>query len=242
MAERTAQLEAANRELQVVNRELEAFSYSVSHDLRGPLRAIDGFCALLEMRHAGTLGEEGAHHLARVRQAAKRMSGLIEDLLRLAKTAREPLRLQAVDVAALVRDCLREFDDDIARRRIDVRVHPLPVCRADPGLLQQVLHNLIGNAVKYTRRRSAPVIEVGSQSAPGEQQLFIKDNGAGFYMQHAAKLFEAFERLHGHDEFEGSGVGLAIVQRIVQRHGGRVWAEAEPDRGATFFVALPAAG
>ena len=241
VAERTAQLEAANRELLAVNRELEAFSYSVSHDLRGPLRAIDGFCALLEMRHASALGEEGSQHLTRVRQAAKRMSGLIEDLLRLAKTAREPLRLQPVDLDALVQASLREFDDEIARRGIDVRLQALPACRADPRLLQQVFHNLLGNAVKYTRRQSAPVIEVGSQSAPGEQQLYIKDNGAGFDMRHAAKLFDAFERLHGHDEFEGSGVGLAIVQRIVQRHGGRVWAEAEPERGATFFVALPAA-
>ena len=238
VAERTNQLETANRELHAANRELEAFSYSVSHDLRGPLRSIDGFCALLQSSHGEALGDEGTQYLQRARRAAQRMGQLIDDLLSLAKTARKTLRLEAVDVSLAVRESLHDFDDEIAHRGIEVRIGALPVLRADPLLIRQVLHNLLANAVKYTRRQPAPLIEVGSRALDGEQLLHVKDNGVGFDMQYAGKLFEAFERLHGQD-FDGSGVGLAIVQRIVQRHGGRVWAEAEPERGATFFVALP---
>jgi len=230
---RTAELEAANKEL-------EGFAYTVAHDLRGPLVAVDGLVSLLRSQHAAQLPAEGQHFLDLVHQSAKRMAQLIDDLLRFARTASLPVQRQAVDLTTLVHACLDEFRDEIERRRIAITVRGLPRAAADPTLLRQVFLNLIGNAVKYTRQQAQPVIDIGSEELGGERVLHVKDNGVGFDMKYADKLFGAFQRLHRQDEFEGTGVGLAIVQRIVQRHGGRIWAEAKPGRGASFYLTLGA--
>lgn len=238
--QRTRELESANRDLEAANRGLEAFSYSVSHDLRAPLRVVDGYALLLVQDYADTLPDEAKRFLGLMRNGAQRMAALIEDLLRFAKTAQQPLSMRPVDLGVLVTHCLGAFRDEIAARQIDVSVQPLPRLQADEAMLRQVFVNLLGNAVKYTRKQERPAIEVGCRVNEGECIVHVKDNGAGFDMQHADKLFNVFQRLHRQDEFEGTGVGLAIVQRIVQRHGGRVWAEAVPGRGASFFVSLQA--
>jgi signal transduction histidine kinase len=229
--QRTAELEAANKEL-------EAFSYSVSHDLRAPLRTIDGFSSIVLRDHADSLPAEGQRHLGLVREGAQQMARLIDDLLSFAKTARQPLAKRTVALTSLVNRCLEEFRDDIVNRKIEVVVGELPECRADPALLQQVFINLLGNALKYTRKQPRAAIEIGCRRLNGEQEIYVKDNGAGFDMKYAEKLFGVFQRLHRQDEFEGTGVGLAIVQRIVNRHGGRIRAEAEPEKGATFRFTL----
>lgn len=235
VAERTLELERANREL-------EAFAYSVSHDLRAPLRAVDALSAMLQADHASALGPEGQRKLDLLRTSTRRMDQLIRDLLAFARSARETPTLAQVPTAALVRHCLDEFRTEIAERQVEVVIGPLPDCEADPTLLRQVFVNLLANAVKYTRRQEAPRIEVGATLGAGGQTVFhVRDNGAGFDMRHAGKLFTVFQRLHGDAEFEGSGVGLAIVDRIVQRHGGRVWAQAAPGRGATFYFTLSGA-
>jgi PAS domain S-box-containing protein len=230
---RTADLEAANKEL-------EAFAYSVSHDLRAPLRAIDGFARLLENEHGAGLAPEGRELLRDVRDNAGRMGQLIDDLLRFSRLSRQPLRRQSVDCGDLVRRCVDELSRAWNGRRIDVRVGELPACRADPALLKQVWLNLLGNAVKYTGRCPEAVVEVGSRPGrnPADLVYFVKDNGVGFDMRFAQKLFGVFQRLHRAEEYEGTGVGLAIVHRIIRRHGGEVWAEAEPGRGATFSFTL----
>jgi two-component system sensor histidine kinase/response regulator len=228
---RTAELEAANKEL-------EGFAYTVAHDLRGPLVAVDGLVSLLQSQHAAQLPPEGQHFLDLVRQSAKRMGQLIDDLLRFAKTASLPVQRQDIDLTTLVHACIDEFRDEIERRRIAVTVRSLPRCAADPTLLRQVFINLIGNAVKYTRQQAQASIDIGSEEVDGERVVHVKDNGVGFDMKYIDKLFGAFQRLHRQDEFEGTGVGLAIVQRIVQRHGGRIWAEAKPKRGASFYLTL----
>jgi light-regulated signal transduction histidine kinase (bacteriophytochrome) len=173
-----------------------------------------------------------------MREGAQQMARLIDDLLIFAKTARQPLARQTVDLKSFVNQCLEKFRDDIASRKIAVVVGELPQCRADPSLLQQIFVNLLGNALKYTRKQPRPAIEVGCLRLDGEQEIYVKDNGAGFDMKYSAKLFGVFQRLHRQDEFEGTGVGLAIVQRIVNRHGGRIRAEAEPGKGATFYFTL----
>jgi signal transduction histidine kinase len=229
--QRTAELEAANKEL-------EAFSYSVSHDLRAPLRAIDGFSSIVLRDHATALPAEGQRHLGLVREGAQQMARLIDDLLSFAKTARQPIARRTVALKELVNQCLEEFRGEIAERKAEVAVGNLPECRADAALLKQVLTNLLGNAVKYTRKQPRAKIEVGCRSENGEQAIFVRDNGVGFDMKHAGKLFGVFQRLHHNEDFEGTGVGLAIVQRVVHRHGGRVWAEAELDKGAIFYFTL----
>jgi signal transduction histidine kinase len=229
--QRTAELEAANEEL-------EAFSYSVSHDLRAPLRAIDGFSGIVLRDHAAALPAEGRRHLGLVHEGAQQMARLIDDLLTFAKTARQPIARRTISLKDLVNQCLKEFQREIAERKAEVEVGNLPDCQADPALLKQVLVNLLGNAVKYTRKQSHAKIEVGCRSDNGEQAIYVKDNGAGFDMKHAGKLFGVFQRLHHKEDFEGTGVGLAIVQRVIHRHGGRVWAEAESDKGATFYFTL----
>jgi PAS domain S-box-containing protein len=231
LSERNLQLEAANREL-------ESFSYSVSHDLRAPLRAIDGFSSIVLRDHAAALPAEGRRHLGLVREGAQQMARLIDDLLAFAKTARQPIAKRTVSLKELVTRCLEEFRAEISERKAEVAVGNLPDCQADPALLKQALVNLLGNAVKYTRKRAGAKIEVGYRSENGEQAIYVKDNGVGFDMKYAGKLFGVFQRLHHKDEFEGTGVGLAIVQRVVHRHGGRVWAEAESGKGATFYFTL----
>jgi light-regulated signal transduction histidine kinase (bacteriophytochrome) len=235
--EKTAELTAANKEL-------DAFSYTVSHDLRAPVRAVEGFAALLENEHGGRLDAEGRRLLGVVRDSARRMSQLIEDLLAFARLGRQPVRTRRVELEELVNQTLAELRAAGDDRRIDVAVGRLGAAEADPALLRQALANLLGNAIKFTRGRDPAVIEVGRRDEPGSggAVYYVKDNGAGFDMRYYDKLFGVFQRLHGADEYEGTGVGLAIVHKVITRHGGRVWAESQPGAGATFYFTLrPAA-
>lgn len=229
--ERTARLEAANREL-------EAFSYSVSHDLRAPLRAIDGFSRILLEDYAPQLSDDVQRYLGIVRNNTQQMGRLIDDLLTFSRLSRKPLQMEPLDSTRLVRQVLAELEAERSGRQIELRLDELPPCKGDAALLKQVWLNLLSNAIKYTRRREVAVIEIGSVEEEGQQVYLIKDNGVGFDMRYSHKLFNVFQRLHRAEEYEGTGVGLAIVQRIVHRHGGRVWAEAEVDQGATFYFTL----
>jgi signal transduction histidine kinase len=229
--ERTIQLESANREL-------EAFSYSVSHDLRTPLRAIDGFSQVVLERFGPLLPEDGRRHLQTIRNGAQKMGALIDDLLTFARLNRQGLTKRTFDAAKLVRGALDELGFPWGERNVDVRLGELPPTLGDPVLLKQVWLNLISNAVKYTRKRTAALIEIGCTRVNGIDTFFIRDNGTGFDMRFADKLFGVFQRFHRAEDYEGTGVGLAIVQRIVRRHGGKVWAEAAVDQGATFFFIL----
>jgi light-regulated signal transduction histidine kinase (bacteriophytochrome) len=229
--ERTAELEAANQEL-------EGFSSSVSHDLRGPLHLIDGYSTMLEENFGPVLGPEGKKYLQYIHKGVQEMSGIIEGLLNLSRLGRRELQKKMTSLDEIVQSVLADVQTGIHDRRIEWKVAALPAVECDAGLMKQVLLNLIGNSVKYTRRREAAVIEIGQATFGGEMVFFVRDNGAGFDMQYAEKLFGAFERLHRDDEFEGTGVGLATVRRIIQRHGGRIWAEAELDKGATFYFTL----
>jgi two-component system sensor histidine kinase/response regulator len=225
-------------ELEEANRELEAFSYSVSHDLRAPLRAIDGFSEILIEDHAPEMSEEARHLLQVIRRNAQRMAQLIADLLRFSKTGRQPLSQQTVDLPVVVQEVVEEIRKEEKDRDIEIRLGDIEKCVGDPALLRQVYTNLLSNAFKYTRRRSKAVIEIGCRKENGETVYYVTDNGAGFDMRHAEKLFGVFQRMHDSEDFEGTGVGLSIVQRIVQRHGGRIWAEAEEDKGAAFYFTL----
>jgi PAS domain S-box-containing protein len=229
--ERTAQLEAANKEL-------EAFSYSVSHDLRAPLRSVDGFSQAVLEDFGPQLPEEGQRYLQTIRGGAQRMGELIDDLLTFSRLSRQPLNRRSVDTAKLVRDTLEDLRAQQQGRQLDIHVGDFPSCQGDPALLKQVWVNLLSNALKYTRNCAAAVIEVGCTQDNGRPIYFVRDNGTGFDMQYADKLFGVFQRLHRAEDFEGTGVGLAIVQRVVHRHGGRVWAEAAVGRGATFYFTL----
>ena len=231
--ERTAQLEAAYREQ-------EAFSYSVSHDLRGPLRGIDGFSQVLLEDYRDRLDATGRSHLARIRAGVQRMGQLIEDLLKLSRLNRGELDRTQVDLSGLGRKVAGQLAQANPDARVEAVIQPGLVVHADPFLLQEMLENLLGNAWKFTSRRADPRVELGGRVEPGgERVFFVRDNGAGFDMAHAGKLFSAFQRLHLVTEFDGTGIGLAIVQRIVHRHGGRIWAEAEVGKGATFQFTLP---
>jgi len=227
LLERTAQLEAANREL-------EAFSYSVSHDLRAPLRGIDGFSHALLEDYRDRLDETGRGYLTRICSGVRRMGQLIEDLLGLAHIGRTELDLEDIDLSALCARVLGDLAAEDPQRQVQVAIQPDLRVRADSRLLQVVVDNLLGNAWKFTSRTPAPRIEVGG----GDGAFWVRDNGAGFDMAYAHKLFQAFQRLHRVDEFTGTGIGLAIVARIVHRHGGRVWAEGAPGAGAGFFFTL----
>jgi signal transduction histidine kinase len=251
--ERTAELEAANKEL-------EAFSYSVSHDLRAPLRAIDGFSRILLEEYMPQLTPEAQRYLRLARDNVQQMGRLVDDLLTFSRLGRQSLKIQTVLPADLVRQALEELRSEQEGRRVEISVGDLPACQADPALLKQVFANLLSNALKFTRRREVARIEIGSipphptlspsgrglTPSPSEGEgrgegavYFVKDNGVGFDMRYASKLFGVFQRLHRAEEYEGTGVGLAIVQRIIHRHGGRVWAEGEVDKGATFYFTLP---
>ncbi|MBX3606238.1 MAG: PAS domain-containing protein [Piscinibacter sp.] len=232
VAERTAQLQEAVREL-------EAFSYSVSHDLRAPLRALDGFSQALIEDHGPALPDDARRHLAIIRETAQKMGHLIDDLLDFARLNRASMNRRPVDCAALVRHAFDSLAHQYAGREVELQVGELPGCDADPALLRQVWVNLLSNAIKYSRQRTPARIEVGCAQVDGTPEYFVRDNGVGFDMRYVHKLFGVFERLHRADEFEGTGVGLAIVQRIVQRHGGRVRAQGEPGRGASFHFTLP---
>jgi PAS domain S-box-containing protein len=232
--ERTAQLEAANKEL-------EAFAYSVSHDLRAPLRSIDGFGQALQEDSAAALDEQGLDYLQRIRTASKRMGHLIDDLLNLSRLTRGEIHPQTLDLATMARAILDELRRIEPDRNVEFILPEKISARGDERLMSAVLENLLGNAWKFTSRRNQARIELGTAPvAEGETVLFIRDNGAGFNMDHADKLFHAFQRLHSVQEFPGNGIGLATVQRIIHRHGGRVWAEGAVEKGATFYFSLPA--
>jgi light-regulated signal transduction histidine kinase (bacteriophytochrome) len=231
-------VKARTSELEAANKELEAFSYSVSHDLRAPLRAVDGFSQAVLEDYGDELPEEGRNYLQTIRNGAQRMGALIDDLLTFSRLSRQPLEKQPTASTAMVRDVLDELGSPKDGREIDIRVDDLPPCQADPRLLKQVWMNLLSNAIKYTGRSDNPKIEVGSKLENSEHVYFVADNGVGFDMQYAHKLFGVFQRLHRAEEFEGTGVGLATAQRIVHRHGGRVWADSTPGHGATFCFTL----
>jgi PAS domain S-box-containing protein len=246
VSDRTGELEAANKEL-------DSFSYSISHDLRAPLRAIDGFARIVLEDFSAPLAPEGKVYLQKVRDNTREMSKLIDELLKFSRLGRQALLKQTVDTEQIVRHCLEEMAREPQGRKVEIVVGELPVSQGDPTLLNQVWANLISNALKYTRKQEFARIEIGSRTqprpatdgealAPGstgtEPVYFVKDNGAGFDMKYVGKLFGVFQRLHRADDYEGTGVGLAIVQRIVQRHGGRIWADANPGQGATFFFTL----
>lgn len=230
--ERTAELEAANRDM-------EAFSYSVAHDLRAPLRGIDGFSQLLIEHHASQLNEQGMGYLNRVRSATARMGELIDALLSLAKIGRTDMQRVQVDVSELVQSLVPEIVAAQPDHQVDIRVQEGVDAYADPRLLRIALYNLLDNAWKFTRKSRNARVVVGAHSREGLTTYFVRDNGAGFEPLHAGRMFEAFERLHRHKEFSGTGIGLAIVQRVVQRHGGTIWAESQPGEGATFNFTLP---
>jgi light-regulated signal transduction histidine kinase (bacteriophytochrome) len=231
---RAAQLEAANKEL-------EAFSYSVSHDLRAPLRHIDGFVGLLTKSQGDRLDERGQRQLKVIADAARQMGALIDDLLVFSRMGRAELRHVEVDLVALANEVVAGLESELNGRSVAWKIGRLPAIHADRALLRQVLANLFGNAVKYTRPRAAAEIELGHTNGSPENEIifFVRDNGVGFDMQYVDKLFGVFQRLHRSDEFEGTGIGLANVRRIINRHGGRTWAESEPGRGATFYFTLP---
>jgi PAS domain S-box-containing protein len=232
------ELARSNAELIAVNKELESFSYSVSHDLRAPLRHIDGFARILKEEHASALSEEGIRYLDRVLQAANHMGHLVDDLLNLARIGRKEMARQTVKLDDLVRQAIAELPPEASERQIEWRIEALPEANCDPGLLKLVLVNLLSNAAKFTKTRQLAVIEVGTQKAGDATVFFVRDNGVGFDPKYADKLFGVFQRLHRQEDFEGTGIGLATVQRIIHRHGGEVWAESELGRGATFFFTL----
>lgn len=232
VAERTAQLQSANEEL-------EAFSYSVSHDLRAPVRHVLGYVEMLQRDAGPSLSEKNLGLLANISLAAKRMGSLIDDLLSFSHAGRAELRQVDIDLGELVRETLGDFQEETAARNIVWEIRPLPAVRADRALLRLALVNLISNAVKYTARRAQARIEIGCSPGNEETVIYIRDNGAGFDPRYAGKLFGVFQRLHSRDDFEGTGIGLANVRRIIQRHGGRTWAEGAVDQGATFYFSIP---
>jgi PAS domain S-box-containing protein len=229
--ERTEQLRAANREL-------EGFSYSVSHDLRSPLRAMMSASMMLVEDYGDKLDDEGKDHLSRIGLAAKRMGSLIDDILKFSRLQRQEMKEQQIDLSEMARGLAEEAKNDASARHIEFNVEPGLLAKGDPTLMRMALENLIGNAVKFTREKPDARISVGAENTPKGHIYFVRDNGIGFDMEYVDKIFQPFERLHTTNEYPGSGIGLANVQRIVNRHGGRVWAEAKPGEGATFFFTL----
>ena len=230
-----------NENLEAANKELESFSYSVSHDLRAPLRHIDGFSQLLIMNHLDQLPPKAQTLLQSVSERAKYMGRLIDDLLNFSRLGRQPVEKHPVIISELVRQVMEELAREREGRDVEVRIGDLPDCVGDAQLLKQVWVNLLSNAFKFTGKKEHAVVEIGSGPGekPGENLYFVRDNGAGFDMEYASKLFGVFHRMHKASEFEGTGVGLSIVQRIIQRHGGKIRADAKLDEGATFYFTLP---
>ena len=233
------ELQAKAQLLEESNQELESFSYSVSHDLRAPLRAIDGFALMLEEDFLDRLDGEGRRYVTVIRENTKRMGGLVDDLLAFSRLGRQTVAKSAVNMDALVREALDEALRDHKGRPPLIQIEPLPIADADRGLLRQVWTNLISNALKYCSKSEQPTITLSGRRSATECVYVIKDNGVGFSMDYVEKLFGVFQRLHRADEFEGTGVGLAIVHRIISRHGGRIWAEGKINQGAVFTFALP---
>jgi light-regulated signal transduction histidine kinase (bacteriophytochrome) len=230
----------AEEEIRAAYKELEAFAYTVSHDLRAPLRAIDGFVRILLEEYGQHIEGEARRYLGLVAGNAQQMGRLVDDLLRFSRLSRQPLQMRPVNTMDVVHRALEQLRASLDGRQVEISIGRLAPCQGDPNLLEQVFVNLIGNAIKYTQGRDPAQIEIGCQDAgtDGQPVYFVKDNGAGFDMQYVHKLFGVFQRLHRSDEYEGTGVGLAIVQRIVQRHGGRIWPQAEVNRGATFYFTV----
>lgn len=231
VTERTVQLESANKEL-------EAFSYSVSHDLRAPLRGMAGFARILMEDYAEQLPDDAVRSLKRIQDNAQKMGTLIDDLLAFSRLSRQALAKQSITPGSLARQILEELRGDQDGRQLDVVIQDMPQFQGDPALFKQVYVNLLANALKFTRKRTPGRIEVGCQKIEGEDVYFVKDNGVGFDMRYANKLFGVFQRLHDAKEYEGTGVGLAIVQRVILRHGGRLWADAEIEKGASFYFTV----
>lgn len=232
LRQREAALEAANKEI-------EAYTYSISHDLRAPLRHADGFSEILLEDCGATLSSEGQGYVQRIRDAIKHMDRMVADLLNLGRVGRREVHLQWIDLRPLVDAVVSELEGVTHGRRVEWEIGPLPRVECDPTLMESVFANLLTNAVKFTRGKDPAVIQVRESSIDGQTVIVVSDNGAGFDMQYADKLFGIFQRLHRAEEFEGTGVGLATVQRILLKHGGRIWAEGAPGKGATFYVALP---
>jgi light-regulated signal transduction histidine kinase (bacteriophytochrome) len=230
--DRTAQLETANQEL-------ESFSYSVSHDLRAPLRAIDGFARILEEDHTARLDDDGRRVLGIICGEAKRMGQLIDDLLAFSRMSRQHVESAQIDMPVLAQAVFDECAAHAPGRQLRFKARPLPPAQGDRAMLRQMLANLFSNAIKYTRPKAVAEIEIGGRTEGEENLYYVKDNGVGFDMKYAGKLFGVFQRLHDEAEFEGTGVGLALVQRVIHRHGGRVWAEATLNEGATFYFTIP---
>ena len=241
--ERTGELRKTNDDLQSVNKELETFAYSVSHDLRAPVRHIAGFTEFLQKHSGPVLDDKSREHIGKILDAANRMGSLVDDLLAFSRIGRAETQTTTIDLQQLVNEVVSEIAPDTQDREIAWSIGTLPVCYGDPSMLRLVFGNLISNAVKFTRLRHTAQIQIGSiNHQPNEVVVFIKDNGVGFDMKYKDKLFGVFQRLHSQESFEGTGIGLATVQRIIHRHGGRVWAEGSINNGATFYVALPKTG
>jgi light-regulated signal transduction histidine kinase (bacteriophytochrome) len=222
----------------VSNRELESYSYAVSHDLRAPLRAINGFSRLIEDEYAMQLDERGKNYLGRVRAGAERMSTLIDDLLKLSQISRRAMQNAPVDLSALARDIVEELHTAEAARAVEWTIASGLATRGDPGLMRIAIQNLLANAWKYSSKRATAHIEFGSTEKEGRKIYFVRDDGAGFDMAYVGKMFQAFQRLHPAEAFPGSGIGLATVARVIHRHGGEVWAEGRENEGATFYFTV----
>ena len=236
------ELKTETIKLEDANNELEAFAYSVSHDLRVPLRAIDGFSRIVIEDYEDKLDEEGIRLLNIIRENTKKMGQLIDDILLLSRAGRQEMTISELDITSLAKNIYNEFNHDTEGRNIDFTVDNLPSTKGDRALLTQVLTNLIGNAIKFTREKENAHIEVGFKEDKDNNIYYVKDNGAGFDMKYYDKLFGLFQRLHSQEDFEGTGVGLSIVQRIISRHGGRVWGEGEVGKGATIYFSIPKKG
>lgn len=231
-------VEALNEDLLTANKELEAFTYSVSHDLRAPLRAVNGFAQIIHEDYGATLDEEGNRLIETIRRNAVNMGILIDELLNFSRIGRKELQKTTVDLNELTNNALAELNKSVTHQAA-INIHQLPKVNADYVLIHQVMLNLISNAVKYSSNKEQPLVEIFSEVRKNEIVVTVKDNGAGFNMDYYDKLFSVFQRLHRQNEFEGVGVGLAIVQRIITKHGGKVWAEGKVNEGASFYFSLP---
>jgi light-regulated signal transduction histidine kinase (bacteriophytochrome) len=235
-------LAVSDEQLAVTSVDLEQFSYSVAHDLRSPIRQIAGFAKILSEEFGARLPEEGQRYLRKIGEGTRQMGNLVDDLLHLAQIGRQSLSFQPVTLNSVVAAALESLRPDCAGRKIQWHIDDLCTISCDRGLMKQAFVNLLSNALKYTRPRDLAVIEVGTTNLQGEQVVYVRDKGVGFDMRFAGKLFGVFQHLHPTGQFEGTGIGLATVDRIVRKHGGRIWAESQPNRGATFFLTVAARG
>jgi light-regulated signal transduction histidine kinase (bacteriophytochrome) len=239
MLELNKQLEERTSALEVLNRELESFSYSVSHDLRAPLRSIQGYTQILQEDYGEVMGEEGNKIMNIIVRNTNKMAQLIDDLLEFSRISRKQFQTSFCNMQQLVENVLKDEYIALSKKEYEIKIKELYSCSADPAMMKQVWTNLISNALKYSGKRDKPVIEIGSYKNENNNVYYVKDNGVGFDMEYVDKLFSVFQRLHSEAEFEGTGIGLAIVDRIITRHEGRVWTEAKKNEGASFFFSLP---